>query len=250
METRPPVHMLWIGARLTALERLSILSFLANGHPVRLFTYGDVDGIPDGVERHDGREILPADAIFTYAEGHGKGSHAGFANLFRYKLLLDHEGYWSDTDTVCLKPFDFSGEYVVGRERMPQDPASGQRRERLANGVLRAPRNSPVMQDCFEAASRADKSKVKWGEIGPQLVTERFAHHGLLAHSLPPPVFYPNDWWNMDELVTKPLAVGPESYAIHLWNSLWLHKGYDKDARYPRFCAYEALKRRYGVSRA
>jgi len=32
-----PVQMLWIGPRLSDLERLSMASFLANGHPVRLF---------------------------------------------------------------------------------------------------------------------------------------------------------------------------------------------------------------------
>jgi len=31
-----PVQMLWIGPRLSNLERLSMASFLANGHPVRL----------------------------------------------------------------------------------------------------------------------------------------------------------------------------------------------------------------------
>jgi hypothetical protein len=244
-----PIQMLWIGPRLSALERLSIRSFLANGHAIRLFTYGDVEGIPAGVEHHDAREVLPGGAVFTYADGFGKGSYSGFANLFRYKLLLDHGGYWSDTDTVCLKPFDFAGDYVVGRERCPPD-ATHQRRERLAIGVLKVPRNSRVMLECYAAADEADKAKIKWGETGPQLVTQRFVRHGLLAQSLPPEVFYPVNWWDMRELVTRPLAVGPETYAVHLWNGLWAHEGLDKDAQYPRDCAYEALKRRYGVDGA
>src|SRR3982751_587646 len=112
-----PIQMLWIGPRLSAMERLSIASFLAHGHPVRLYTYGDVDAIPAGVDHRDGREVLPAASVFTYADGFGKGSYAGFANMFRYKLLLDHGGIWCDTDVVCLKPFDFAAQYVIGRER-------------------------------------------------------------------------------------------------------------------------------------
>ena len=247
MPTGAPINMLWIGPRLSALERLSIASFLGNGHPVRLFTYGDVDGIPAGVEHHDGREVLPASSVFTYAEGFGKGSVAGFADMFRYKLLLDHGGYWSDSDTVCLKPFDFESEYVVGRERLPPDETTGQARERLAIGVLKVPRNSRVMLECYAIVNEANKAEIKWGETGPKLVTQRFVRHGLMGHSLPPDVFYPLDWWRTEELVTKPLDVPGESYAVHLWNEIWRHKGLDKDGAYPRDCAFEALKRRYGV---
>ncbi len=70
------IQMLWIGPRLSAMERLSIASFLAIGHAVRLYSYGDVEGIPPGVEHHDAREVLPAGSVFTYAEGFGKGSYA------------------------------------------------------------------------------------------------------------------------------------------------------------------------------
>jgi hypothetical protein len=249
MPTGAPINMLWIGPRLSALERLSIMSFLGNGHPVRLFTYGDVEAIPPGVEHHDGREILPAASVFTYADGFGKGSYGGFANLFRYKLLLDHGGIWSDTDTVCLKPFDFEAEYVIGRERKPPDPATGARNERLAIGVLKVPPNSRVMLECYAIADEANRAELRWGETGPELATKRFMRHGLEVHALPPDAFYPVDWWNMQDLVTKPLAVGPETYAVHFWNEVWRFKALDKDADYPADCAYETLKRRYGVHR-
>jgi len=81
--------MLWIGPRLSALERLAMASFVANGHAVHLYTYEHVDGVPEGVDRLDAAEILPQSAVFTYADGFGKGSPSAFANRFRYKLLLE-----------------------------------------------------------------------------------------------------------------------------------------------------------------
>ena len=69
--------MLWIGSRLSALERLSIASFLANGHPVHLYAYGPIEGIPAGTTLRDAREILPESEVFTYSEGFGKGSPSG-----------------------------------------------------------------------------------------------------------------------------------------------------------------------------
>jgi hypothetical protein len=241
---RAPVRMLWIGPRLSTLEQLSIRSFLAHGHPVHLYTYADVEGVPEGTQQRDGREVLPADSVFTYADGFGKGSHAAFANMFRYKLLLDEGGIWCDTDVVCLKPFDFDAEHVIGRERTPP-LEGGPGAQRIATAVMKMPRGSAAMRECYDVCARVDKSKLRWGETGPLLVTHSFLRHGLDEHALPPDAFYPVDWWNTPDLVTKPLSVGPATYAIHLWNQIWKANGLDKDAVYPAGCAYDELKRRY-----
>src|SRR4051794_17882417 len=87
---REPVQSLWIGPELSVMEQLSIRSFLANGHPFHLYVYSDVRGIPDGADVRDAREILPESMIFQYSE---YKTVAGFANYFRYKLLLDRGGW-------------------------------------------------------------------------------------------------------------------------------------------------------------
>jgi hypothetical protein len=244
----PPIHMLWIGPRLSALERLSIASFLANGHEVRLYTYGDVDGIPAGVDHHDGREVVPASQVFTYASGFGKGSYAGFSNLFRYKLLLDQGGIWCDTDVVCLRPFDFAAEYVIAKERLPPHVASGDHTERLGNCVLKTPANARVMLECYAVCVEANKSELQWGETGPQLVTARYARHQLDRYALPPAALCPIDWWNAEKLVTEPWQEMPESYGVHFWNEVWRAQALDKDGAFPPDSIYETLKRRYGVA--
>src|SRR2546430_12396904 len=129
--------MLWIGERLSNLERLSIASFVANGNAVHLYTYGDVDRVPPGVVRCDANEILPESAVFTYVGGFGKGSPSAFANGFRYKLLLERGGMYSDTDIVCLRPFAFAEEmpYAVASEPIPE-PAG---QVRLNGCFLKAP---------------------------------------------------------------------------------------------------------------
>lgn len=94
------VHMLWIGGSLSNLEKISILSFLKNGFSVKLWTYGNVLGVPDGTIQHDARTVLPENRIFKYKNG----SYAGFANLFRYAVLSKFGGLWADTDVICLIP--------------------------------------------------------------------------------------------------------------------------------------------------
>src|SRR4029078_8374501 len=96
------IQGLWIGDVLSRMERLSIASFLAQGHQFDLFTYGPVRNVPKGTRVRDPAEIMSRDRVFQYRD---HASYAGFANFFRYKLLLDRGGWWVDLDSVCLRPF-------------------------------------------------------------------------------------------------------------------------------------------------
>src|SRR5438105_1989553 len=88
------IQGLWVGERLSVMERLSIASFLHHGHAYHLYTYGPVAGLPAGAVRQDARAILPESMIFQYRD---HASYAGFSNYFRYKLLLERGGWWVDT---------------------------------------------------------------------------------------------------------------------------------------------------------
>jgi len=43
------IQSLWVGQRLSSMERLSIQSFLKNGHPFHLFAYNEIEDLPEGV---------------------------------------------------------------------------------------------------------------------------------------------------------------------------------------------------------
>src|SRR4051812_13298665 len=93
-------NSLWIGARLGAVERACLRSLMRHGHRLVLWCYALPDGVPDGVELRDAGEIVPESRIVAYAEG----SHALFANLFRYELLRREPGLWVDCDVYALAP--------------------------------------------------------------------------------------------------------------------------------------------------
>lgn len=50
---------LWIGGALGLIERLSLRSFVAHGHPVALYSYTEIGSVPPGVEQRDAAEVLP-----------------------------------------------------------------------------------------------------------------------------------------------------------------------------------------------
>lgn len=227
------IQGLWIGPELSIMEQLSVASFLNHGHEYHLYVYDDVKNVPEGAIVKDGDEILPASRIFQYKN---HATYAGFSNFFRYKLLLERGGWWVDTDTVCLKPFDFADEYVFSSEF-----ALG--REFINSGICKAPAGSPAMAYAWDVCDKKDPAQLVWGETGPRLMDAAVREFSLERFKKPPEVFCPigyADWRRVLEPVE--LKLGAESYAIHLWNERWRAAGQDKNALYPENCLYEQLK--------
>ena len=87
------VNGLWIGPRLSPLERACVQSFLAKGHRFNLFAYDTVANVPDACTVLDAATLVPRSHVFAHSSGPGEGSLAGFSDLFRYKLLYEHGGW-------------------------------------------------------------------------------------------------------------------------------------------------------------
>ena len=56
------IQSLWIGRKLSAMERLSIASFLANGHEYHLYVYDKIENSPQGtvLKAADGEQLVLA----------------------------------------------------------------------------------------------------------------------------------------------------------------------------------------------
>ena len=241
------IQSLWIGNRLSAMERLSIQSFLTNGHDFHLYCYDDVEGVPAGTVVQDGNEILPARRIFAYADGFAKGSHAAFSNLFRYKLLLERGGWWVDTDVVCLRPFDLPDERMWASERAdpPRDLI-------VSTCVIKAPPGDPLMAWAWDRCQEIDVASVRFGQLGPRLlqagVDALNAHRFMRPHTFFCPIAF-NEWARVLD-PADPCELGPEVYGIHLWNQMWSANAMDKDAAFPAGSLLERLKQRFLTARS
>jgi hypothetical protein len=138
---------LWVKGPLNELGLLTVRSFVAQGYTFHLYSYELTAVSPEpGMIILDADLILNKSALFSYekknAFGHGKGSFAGFSDIFRYKLLFEKGGWWSDMDITCLQPLPHDKPYYFrAHHELP-----------LVGNLLKAPKGSELMRQCFERA--------------------------------------------------------------------------------------------------
>jgi hypothetical protein len=221
------VNGLWIGERLSALERACIQSFILRGHEFHLYVYEQIENVPSQARVFDASRIVPREQVFAHGSGVAKGSLATFSDLFRYELLYQLGGWWVDLDVFCLADTLPEGDVVIGR----QDA-------QLINGaILHFPPRHPAMEAAI-ADARHRGCDVAWAEIGPELLT-RFFDAGMLSVVLQPErVFYPihfSQFWNVfDPRRTAHAAECMRTATcLHLWNEMIRRAGIDKNVLPP-----------------
>ena len=229
------IQGLWIGEELSAMERLSIASFLAHGHEYHLFAYEPVRGLPPGVVLQNAEEILPRSRAFQYSK---HKTWSGFANFFRYKLLLERGGWWADTDLVCLERFNFDDDYVFSSE-------FSEGRQMVNIGAIKAPAGSEIMSYAWDVCQTKDPAKLVWGETGPALMEEAVEKFSMDRYVKPWKTFCPIGFRDWTRLLDPDAPNVGGSHAVHLWHEMWRAANQDKDAHYHPDSLYEQLRRKY-----
>lgn len=262
------VQFLWVGGNLSVMERLCLRSFVAHGYEPQLYAYEKIGNVPAGVAVRDAREILPESKIFTYQEGLGKGSYAGFANLFRYHLLHQKGGWWFDMDFVLLRPLPQTDRLLIASSFESPWGAFAN------NCTLHAPVEHPAIRWLRdETQAIVSSGSVHFGETGPFLVQRLVKEQNLHDEVAPWWQFSPYPWTQISRVAQSTLGAVAKDYlrlvrflvwqrmrpgfragyirrgtcAIHLYNQIWKTVGLDKNASYHPLSMYEQLKRRYGV---
>lgn len=226
------VNGLWIGRTLSALELLTIKSFLNNGHDFHLWVYNELETpLPPGIQVMDANHVLPEDKIFRYKNkdqyGHGKGSLAGFSDIFRYKLLYDHGGWWVDMDVTCLKPLQFETPYVF---RIHHEL-------KMVGNVMKCPRGSELMKRCFKIASEKVTADNRDWNLPIQILNDGIKDLGLEQYILD--ISNQDSWLTVKKFIIMDFKIPESWYVIHWVNEEWNRNGINKD-----FCGNRSLLRK------
>jgi hypothetical protein len=246
-DSLPDISVLWIEGPLSRLEQLSVVSMMACGHKVRLFTYAPGLVVPHGVMLADAAEIIPREQLFRSKTVVGTGSWGPFSDIFRFKLLHDLGGVWSDLDLVFLKPIDFlTGRLVLASEHVnPQGRPDQTGRATPTTCFIAAPKADPVIAMCLQQMSARGSELRTWEDSGPGVLQRVIAETGRTDCILNPDILCSVPHWEIDKLIAGFHLIAPNAYGLHFWNELWRWNFLDKNMSYEPLSIYERLKRHY-----
>ncbi|WP_343538731.1 glycosyltransferase [Sphingobacterium thalpophilum] len=231
------IQSFWFGGTLSTMERLSILSFLKNGHSVDIYSYDNIIGLPEGANQVDANQILEKDKIFFDSSG----GIAAFSDWFRYKLLYDRGGWWIDMDVICLQPFDISDDFCFATENYSSNYETG-----ITCCVIKSQAKAKFLEIILDHINSFKTYKnIEWGQFGPKLIHAALMQFECGQYIQPVEAFCPVDWTEMKSLVEEQRELPINSLAIHMWNNLWRINNMDKDGSYHPHTIYERLKSRY-----
>lgn len=210
------VNGLWLG-KITHLEELTLRSF-AKCAEFHLWTYGEVGvSIPNVIMR-DGREILPEKDIFVYPNKmdlpFGGGTHVGFSELFRYKVLYDKGGWWSDMDITCLKPLEEIDSKYFFREHgiLP-----------VVGNIMKCPPKSELMKRCYEDSVRVVNETTTDWHLAMKILDRHVNDLGLNQ-------YIKKDFCNIDRLPVVKELVKPNSTVFESWHFIhWMNTIFNKN---------------------
>ncbi|WP_412508723.1 hypothetical protein [Roseovarius sp. SYSU LYC5161] len=261
------IGMLWVEGPLSYIEGLCAKSFVDAGHAVKLYHYGEVSNVPDGVECVHGNEILQIDRFIR----HGRtGSFALFSDVFRYHLLAKRDRViWADLDAYCRRPFHSDTGHFFGWEspRHINGGVLGLPRDSEALGALLEmtrdeygipewfrPEERDALARLRDAGTPMHVSEMDWGVWGPHALTHYLHKTGEARHALPREVLYPVGFGDRRKLVRAAghdkiaAQVRPETVSIHFYGRrikrfIGNHGGVPEPGSY-----LDALLRQHGMA--
>ena len=232
---------LWIGDRLFPQHIISINSFIQNGFEYNLYVYDDVKNVPSGVILCDANEVIPKDEIWYYNSGFNKGSPSGFSNQFRFKILYEYGGLWTDTDMVLMMPYNFHDKkYTL----ISETNENGEVHPTTSLIFSESGTSSEkIWLEAIDNISYRNKARVIHGETGPELVTYLVNKYNLHNYVLPPNAFCAIGWHETDKLIDG-TQLPEDVIGLHLFDAQSNLNDIDKKT-YPYDSIIEQLKRKY-----
>ena len=219
MIASPTIASWWRGWRMSWIEQVCLRSFVAKGHRVILYTNGEVDNVPEGVEQRPDTEIWNPEKLITY-EGDDmpdcKGSTTLHADLFRYHLINKTDYIWIDPNAYCHQPFPnnpwfftkagSSPDALITRSafRLPKD---SQTLKLLVENFANENDEYPILlwkskRNQFRQRLRKrlgfgrHTSYLPWATPGPIAMTKCLEMTGEISNAMPPQTLSPLPLFN------------------------------------------------------
>lgn len=231
MKKKVIANFFWDKSQISLFEYCFLKSFLKNNFQVIVYSFEKIK-LPPKIKLKDASKILNKKEMNKFIHQGKKGCAAAFSDKFRIELMKRGKGWWFDMDVLCLKKaskFQIleKSDFIAGLETPNY----------INNAVLRI-----TNKDLIEEILREIKNigyKIKWGDIGPKLITKIIKKNNYFEKALDKQFFYPIDFKNYNYLllpryyeVAKKLC--KKSFAIHNYNQILNRFGIPKNILPPK----------------
>lgn len=225
---------LWVGNPMTKIQEVSLSSFIYHGHELILYVYDMDMRVPDGVQKAFAGDIMDESEMFLV-----QNTYAAFSDLFRYRMIKKTGLAWVDADTICLSPnWDDLGDTYACLEN-----------ETVVGGVLSLPQNSKALDFLIKESTQFDKTKIKWTNVGPELVDKAFRTYKLMNYVHPMETFcgiHWSQWQNLwkPEKFKEIRRLERSSKSLSVYHSMTTRGGIDKNVL-PKGSAMEYFYKKF-----
>jgi hypothetical protein len=186
----------WHGPPLGLLRQACLCSFIRQGHIFELYTYAPFS-VPDGVVLKNAEDIIPFTQLFYFENPEtGRKDLAPFSDLFRFKLLFERGGWWSDVDTVCFSANIPAVEQAWAQEWPEFNTAA------IGNSQMAMRKGDPLATMLYARCLALSRTKFARREsLGTHLLSSVIHEMALPTNVFgQPDLFYPIRWIEMFKL--------------------------------------------------
>jgi hypothetical protein len=217
---------MWYGP-MTRLERLSINSFVKNGHEHHIYLYDmeNAKGLPKEAFIHDANDILAESEVFQDIH---YNEYFQFGDIFRLRLAKKIDAVWADLDTICLSPnWEYEKMFL---SYMPYKEDEFDNKTIINNSLFYIKPNSLFLDELISIINNFDYKKSA-DAYGPSmhLFTEVFLNNKnnynlVKKYIYPSNVTYPIHYHDIYKIYLKDHAqhchfLTRQAFAVHLWRN-------------------------------
>ena len=220
----PIIRSFWFGNPMNWICDLSMKSYIRQGHKFELYTYEDFP-VPKGVMIMDANKIVPESASFQMMNSVDgiRGRYSTFANIFRYKLLFDKGGVWSDLDSICIKPLIFDNDIEV----MFATEGSKSGIEINNCNIFVANSGNALFGKLYKSSVSKDIDSLEHLSFNKKFIIETMEEMGIdwMTYVSPKEMFCPIPWYKIHQIFSSKnefnlMGMMKNTYAIHIYNNI------------------------------
>lgn len=238
--SKQTANFFWYGPKLPLWNYLCVKSFVDNGFNVNVWTYGELD-IPPGAKLADANIHCEQKYLTSITQAGKPGCLSAFSDLFRWSLLEKEDGWWFDTDCLCLK---HESEFVklVEGSTIVAGVEPSYSKDLVASAVLNVPNKqvAHMINMLVDKTLEITNRNISWAQISVQMLTDLIERSPMLANGIvdkshfcplaPQEAVKAADPAYKEELEN----LTSNSYVYHFWNEMMRRAGVNCDVMPPR----------------